>query len=726
MFQNDSKSDATKSYNLAVGQLDDKYEREADRVADSVMRMPDSQVQMQSMGEEEEELQMMPESPSIQRMCPRCRERARQGKPLNCPECEKELQMKPDIRLKENGKSAAGPGITSQMQSSKGSGSPLPSKIQTELGSKMGADFSEVNVHTDSKAVQMNRQVGARAFTVGSDIYFNRGEYNPNSSSGKHLLAHELTHVVQQNYTPASQRVQRTINDGHDLTNPRFAGVPMLEACFDGERFLFIGHQGVAVEKVQQALVDAGFPLPKFGIDGLFGNETHSALRQFQGAAGILADGIVGPETMARFDTLPKCTATTTATDTHAFASPPLTSVAHPTAVPCFAPGSGGNLLCTSQGEVFGVNDPTSGLSDELMLWDFCHNDDDLRPNHRSRLTQESTRWAQMLNSSGNMRLKIVGSASSSEHFMAAVNRATAVKTFLENHHIPSRAIDMGPHLSSQSSLADEITASNEAHNRRVDVFLFVPTIEVGSLGPSVDAIVHSFSIGDHPNGNGPVSTFDIAENLFAMRLSGAMRAQAEVTLTAIVGGASIGFLQFLTRDMRVGIYKSNADGKTLLLDYSRCLEPFLPCRDVLDATSQFSFDARSLTLTQPGSVTDTVSIQDSPGTAFPLLYPNSQGPFELVKYVWQMEFDTVLGVRVGSSFLPLRHAFWALIAKQSVEPDLQQVSGFEPISVQGNPEPGMDSAINLEAAMAGRTCRLATRSMTGGACLPHEILILP
>jgi hypothetical protein len=66
------------------------------------------------------------------------------------------------------------------------------------MESRFGTDFSGVKIHTDTNAVQMSRELNAQAFTVGSDIYFNSGKYAPESASGKHLLAHELTHTVQQ------------------------------------------------------------------------------------------------------------------------------------------------------------------------------------------------------------------------------------------------------------------------------------------------------------------------------------------------------------------------------------------------------------------------------------------------------------------------------------------------------------------------------------------------
>jgi hypothetical protein len=91
--------------------------------------------------------------------------------------------------------------LESNLNSSKGGGSPLPSQAKSEMESGFGTDFSNVKIHNDSKAVQMNQQLGSQAFANGSDIYFNEGKFNPSSQSGKHLLAHELTHTVQQGAT---------------------------------------------------------------------------------------------------------------------------------------------------------------------------------------------------------------------------------------------------------------------------------------------------------------------------------------------------------------------------------------------------------------------------------------------------------------------------------------------------------------------------------------------
>lgn len=117
---------------------------------------------------------------------------------------EEDIQEKEDEEVQTLQKQSSGddstvsPSVENTLQSSKGGGSPLDNDTRSEMESGFGADFSGVRVHNDSTAVQMNQQLGAQAFTNGSDIYFNEGNYNPGNDSGKHLLAHELTHTVQQ------------------------------------------------------------------------------------------------------------------------------------------------------------------------------------------------------------------------------------------------------------------------------------------------------------------------------------------------------------------------------------------------------------------------------------------------------------------------------------------------------------------------------------------------
>jgi hypothetical protein len=96
--------------------------------------------------------------------------------------------------------------VEQQLSSSKGGGQPLPESTRSGMEQSMGADFSGVRIHTDSSAVQMNKDLHAQAFTHGSDIYFNSGKFDAGSTGGQHLLAHELTHVVQQGSAPAVQQ----------------------------------------------------------------------------------------------------------------------------------------------------------------------------------------------------------------------------------------------------------------------------------------------------------------------------------------------------------------------------------------------------------------------------------------------------------------------------------------------------------------------------------------
>src|SRR5260221_3570864 len=82
-------------------------------------------------------------------------------------------------------------------------GQPLDTTTQAFMEPRFGYDFSQVRVHTDEQAVESAQAVNALAYTVGKDVVFAEGQYAPGTSEGQRLLAHELTHVVQQNNTYA-------------------------------------------------------------------------------------------------------------------------------------------------------------------------------------------------------------------------------------------------------------------------------------------------------------------------------------------------------------------------------------------------------------------------------------------------------------------------------------------------------------------------------------------
>jgi hypothetical protein len=85
-----------------------------------------------------------------------------------------------------------------------GGGSPLDRGTRGLMESRLGADFSDVRIHTDSKASESARSVQAYAYTVGNDVVFQSGKYEPESESGQRMLAHELTHVMQQRSGPVA------------------------------------------------------------------------------------------------------------------------------------------------------------------------------------------------------------------------------------------------------------------------------------------------------------------------------------------------------------------------------------------------------------------------------------------------------------------------------------------------------------------------------------------
>jgi hypothetical protein len=97
------------------------------------------------------------------------------------------------------------PSITDRLVERQAEGEPLPAMTRQRLENAFGHDFSRVRIHRDAEAGEISRQLSALAFTHGSHIYFGNGMYDPDGSSGKRLLAHELTHVVQQGQASPQQ-----------------------------------------------------------------------------------------------------------------------------------------------------------------------------------------------------------------------------------------------------------------------------------------------------------------------------------------------------------------------------------------------------------------------------------------------------------------------------------------------------------------------------------------
>lgn len=164
---------------LAIGPVDDRLEREADAVADRVMRMQDPALSMLAVQER------------VSRKCAACeREEAE----------EEKLQAK-SIATTEH--VAAAPYIVHEVIRSPGR--PLDAATRAFFEPRFGYDFSQVRVHSDPKAAQSARAVNALAYTVGRDVVFGTGQYAPGTGGGRMLMAHELTHVVQQGASARSR-----------------------------------------------------------------------------------------------------------------------------------------------------------------------------------------------------------------------------------------------------------------------------------------------------------------------------------------------------------------------------------------------------------------------------------------------------------------------------------------------------------------------------------------
>lgn len=202
---------------LTVSAADDPYEREADATADKVMRMTNH-----------EAVHAAPAPLVIQKKCAACEaeeklhrkendeDRAIQLKPIapiqrKCAACEAEEHV--HRHAAGTGVPAVTPAVQQTLQSA---GQPMDNGTRSFMEQRFGYDFGQVQIHNDSLAHQSSADISAHAFTHGSHIVFGAGQYQPHTSSGRQLLAHELTHVVQQNHSSIKRKqglVQRAPKD---------------------------------------------------------------------------------------------------------------------------------------------------------------------------------------------------------------------------------------------------------------------------------------------------------------------------------------------------------------------------------------------------------------------------------------------------------------------------------------------------------------------------------
>jgi hypothetical protein len=163
---------------LSLGEFNDAHEQEAERIADRILRIPELALQRAC---------------SCAAGCPKCRgEQPRQAR---------ERPHANSIGSTSSGRSVAPPVVDKALETN---GHPLDGATRAFMEPRFDHDFSKVRVHTDALAARSARAIAADAYTVGSDIVFGPGRYAPSSLDGRRLLAHELTHVVQQRATQGS------------------------------------------------------------------------------------------------------------------------------------------------------------------------------------------------------------------------------------------------------------------------------------------------------------------------------------------------------------------------------------------------------------------------------------------------------------------------------------------------------------------------------------------
>lgn len=203
---------------LTVNHPGDQYEREADRVADLVMQS--ARPTAVGVGGAT--------SARIQR-CAACggstsEEEHSEGM---CPACAAAAQKDLKLQTKEapGATPTVSPGVQATVEAMRGGGRPLDGATRAWMEPRFGHSFANVRVHTDESAIKASRMVNALAFTVGPDIAFGAGQYQPASDAGRRLLAHELAHVIQQS-GGAPAAIQRQ-HHGEDANVSALPTAPM-------------------------------------------------------------------------------------------------------------------------------------------------------------------------------------------------------------------------------------------------------------------------------------------------------------------------------------------------------------------------------------------------------------------------------------------------------------------------------------------------------------------
>lgn len=190
---------------LKISEPGDKYEQEADRIADEVMRMPEQTIQRQVEPEEKEKEEEMVQRKAI----------ASQITPFIQRQTESEEEEEENL-IQTKRISSAFPTVTQSIQAGiqnlmQSGGQPLPPAARAFMEPRFKQDFSGVRIYIGGQATYLTRSLKARAFTIGNNIVFGNGEFSPENTNGHFLLAHELVHTQQQ--STGNSVIQRVPED---------------------------------------------------------------------------------------------------------------------------------------------------------------------------------------------------------------------------------------------------------------------------------------------------------------------------------------------------------------------------------------------------------------------------------------------------------------------------------------------------------------------------------
>lgn len=304
---------------LSLGQPDDFYEREADRIADQVMQMNSSGYAKVTSVQKTAQPKCA-ECSGSSALCPKCEDKEKIQRTalteteipqaqLNTPDEEDEDSV---IQTKSAGgqqqASSISPAKTGETQSE---GQPLPASVKNFFEPRFGRDFGSVKIHTSAGAEASAAGLRAKAYTIGNHIVFGKGQFSPDTGTGKKLIAHELTHTLQQD--AGRNLIQRKCD-------PAIVSSRTIPVFFPQEKNLMEVYSGrkeikkgskkfAAIGLVQQALSDLGYPMGttgqnKEGVDRDFKDDTETAVTAFQTAESVtgFTPGVIDQATLKCLD----------------------------------------------------------------------------------------------------------------------------------------------------------------------------------------------------------------------------------------------------------------------------------------------------------------------------------------------------------------------------------------------------------------------------------------